>query len=105
MPTRVVKTRIVASAFSAGVLVPPRAFEYRNMGMVVVVEFEDMYWVTTKSSIESANTISMLDRIAGNSSGTSTSRIAPAEVAPRSRAASSYWGPIEASRLRMITTT
>jgi hypothetical protein len=42
---------MVASAFSAGVLVPPRALEYRNMGMVVVDEFEDMYWVTTKSSI------------------------------------------------------
>ena len=59
------------------------------MGMVVVVEFDDMYWVTTKSSIESANTISMLARIAGASSGISTSRSAWIGVAPRSRAASS----------------
>ena len=59
------------------------------MGMVVVEESEDMYWVTTKSSIESANTISMLERIAGISNGTRTRRSAANGVAPRSRAASS----------------
>ncbi len=95
----------MASALSAGVLVPPRALEYRYIGIVVVDEFDDMYWVTTKSSIDSANTISVLDRIAGMSSGTSTSRTAWIGEAPRSRAASSYWVPIDASRLRMITTT
>src|SRR5947209_10156388 len=105
MASSVVLTRIVARALSAGVLVPPRALEYRYMGMVVVDAVEDMYWVTTKSSIDSANTISMLARIAGISSGSRTSRIAAQEVAPRSRAASSYSGPIEASRLRTITTT
>ncbi len=73
--------------------------------MVVVEAVDDMYWVTTKSSMDSANTMSMLARIAGMSSGSRTSRRAAHEVAPRSRAASSYWGPIETRRLRMITTT
>ena len=45
---------------------PPRALEYRYIGIVVVPAFDDMYCVTTKSSIESAKTISMLARIAGS---------------------------------------
>src|ERR1700744_1284303 len=105
MANSVVVTRIVARALSAGVLVPPRALEYRYMGMVVVDAVDDMYWVTTKSSMDSAKTMSMLARIAGMSSGTSTRRMDAHEVAPRSRAASSYSGPMEARRLRMITTT
>ena len=35
-PSSVTTTRIVASALSAGVVVPPRAFEYRYIGIVVV---------------------------------------------------------------------
>ena len=60
-----------------------------SLSYVVVPAFDDMYCVTTKSSIESAKTISMLARIAGASSGSRTSRSAPNVVAPRSRAASS----------------
>src|ERR1700753_3782425 len=96
---------IVAIAFSAGVVVPPRAVEYMSLGTVVVPAVDDMYWVTTKSSIDSANTISRLATIAGISSGTSTRRSACTGVAPRSRAASSYWLPIDDRRPRMITTT
>src|SRR5947209_318134 len=105
MASSVVLTKMVARALSAGVLVPPRALEYRYMGMVVVEAVDDMYWVTTKSSMESANTIIMLARMAGASRGSRTSRMAAHEVAPRSRAASSNSGPIEARRLRTITTT
>ncbi len=65
-------------------------FQYRIIGIVCVAAFDDMYWVTTKSSIDSAKTISRLARIAGISSGSSTSRIACDGLAPRSRAASSY---------------
>ena len=48
----------------------------------------------TKSSIDVANTTMRLAKIAGPSSGSSTSRIACRRVAPRSRAASSYWVPM-----------
>ena len=67
---------------------------------------EDMYWVTTKSSIESANTISMLgqDRREEQRQEHGSQHLAAA--APRGRAAaSSYSGPIDASRPRTITTT
>ena len=64
-----------------------------------------MYWVTTKSSIESAKTTIRLAKTAGASSGKSTSRKAPSCDAPRSRAASSNSGPIESSRPRMMITT
>ena len=59
----------------------------------------------TKSSIEIAKTIIRLAKIAGSSSGSSTSRSASQGVAPRSAAASSYCRPIENSRPRTITTT
>ena len=43
--------------------------------------------------------------MAGESSGSSTRRSTSRGGAPRSAAASSYSGPIEASRPRTITTT
>ena len=64
-----------------------------------------MYWVTTKSSIERAKTIRVEAKAAGSSSGSRTCCSDWRAEAPRSRAASSYSGPIAASRLRTITTT
>ena len=65
----------------------------------------ERYCVTTKSSIESANATAALAMIAGTSSGSTTRRSWSRGGAPRSAAASSYSGPIDASRPRTITTT
>src|SRR2546423_678853 len=54
----------------------------------------------TKSSIESANTITALARMAGARSGSSTRRSARTGDAPRSIAASSYSLPIDSRRAR-----
>ena len=51
-------------------------------------------------SIADANTIATLAKIAGESIGNSTRRIAPIGVAPRSMAASSYCLPIDSIRAR-----
>ena len=61
--------------------------------------------LTTKSSIEIANTMIALATIAGTSSGSSAIRTACSCVAPRSRAACSISGPIESSRPRTMITT
>ena len=59
----------------------------------------------TKSSIEVANTIIKLAKMAGPSSGNNTVRSAWIGVAPRSWAASSTSRPIDSRRPRTITTT
>ena len=66
---------------------------------------EARYWLTTKSSIDSAKTISRLAPIAGSSSGSSTRRTTSHGGAPRSAAASSRSVPMVARRPRTITTT
>src|SRR5499427_918677 len=74
-----------------------------SIGTVSVDWPDDMYCVTTKSSIESAKTTMKPAKIAGQSRGSRTSRKAPSRDAPRARAASSYSGPIESSRPRTVT--
>ena len=72
--------------------------------MVVLASLE-RYWVTTKSSIESAKTTAALAMIAGASSGSSTRSNWSCGGAPRSAAASSYSLPIDTRRPRTMTTT
>ena len=60
---------------------------------------------STKSSNESANTIIAAASTAGQSAGSVTSRTACHGVAPRSSAASSSSGPIDASRPRTTIVT
>ena len=76
-----------------------------NMGTVSLDAPVDRNEEITKSSIEPANTTIRLAKIAGPNNGSNTRRIACIRFAPRSRAASSYCGPIAASRPRTITTT
>ena len=60
-----------------------------RMGTVSVPAPEERNEAMTKSSIEVANTITTLAKMAGHSSGRITSRSAWPALAPRSRAASS----------------
>ena len=66
---------------------------------------EERNALITKSSIEIAKTMIPLATIAGTSIGSSASRTAWMREAPRSRAASSYWGPIASSRARTMMMT
>ena len=66
---------------------------------------DDRNALITKSSIEIAKTMIALATIAGTSIGSSASRSAWSRDAPRSRAASSYSGPIASSRPRTMITT
>src|SRR5262249_62072985 len=76
-----------------------------RIGIVSQSAPQDSHWLITKSSIEMANTIIRLERIAGSSSGSSTSLSVSQGVAPRSAAAPSHWRPIGNSRPRTIPTT
>ncbi len=76
-----------------------------RIGTVVVSAPEAMYCATTKSSIDSAKTVSIPVTTAGASSGSSTRRSTSDCGAPRSAAASSTSRPIITSRPRTISTT
>ena len=76
-----------------------------RIGTVVVSAPDARYWLTTKSSIDSANETSRLAATAGSSSGISTRPTTCIGGAPRSAAASSTSRPIVDRRPRTMSTT